>query len=170
MGTPPIYATWYCDVTVVTTQFAGAFIKHKSESPTLFATAVQPTGKVKVYDCLSNPNPVGIEIIRNACGFWIFGPCGYSLAKVAGCSAPTFSLLPVTLIPFRPKSLLVDRFQLKFHRVTRTGKVYLLERKGEGVRLHPTKIMTTDESPSKQAGGSIGFAGSWVLSNTTCRN
>ena len=60
--------------------------------------------------------------------------------------------------------LLVDRFQLSFHRETKTGKVYLLKRNG-ALRLRPTG---TDDSQHSAFSGDIGFAaGRWVISNTS---
>src|SRR6185503_12404742 len=35
------------------------------------------------------------------------------------------------------QALLIDRFQLRFHRETKTGDVYLLERSGKTLRLRP---------------------------------
>src|SRR5882762_8699443 len=37
------------------------------------------------------------------------------------------------------QALLIDRFQLKFHRETKTGDVYLLGRNGKTLGLHPTE-------------------------------
>jgi len=34
------------------------------------------------------------------------------------------------------QALLIDRFQLKFHRETKTGDVYLLEQSGKPLALH----------------------------------
>lgn len=67
------------------------------------------------------------------------------------------------------QALLIDRFQLRFHRETKTGDVYLLERNGKALGLHPTETasaganLSADSSPF----GSIGFAGGrWVIGNT----
>jgi uncharacterized protein (TIGR03435 family) len=65
------------------------------------------------------------------------------------------------------QALLVDRFQLTFHRETKTGKVFLLERTGKTLRLQPTKAISTTTDPMANTGGSIGFAEKWVLYNTT---
>ncbi len=43
------------------------------------------------------------------------------------------------------QALLIDRFQLKFHRETKTGTVFVLEKSGKALKLHPTKD-TTDTS------------------------
>ncbi len=40
------------------------------------------------------------------------------------------------------QTLLIDRFQLKFHRETKTGDVYLLERNGKPLQLRPAKAAT----------------------------
>jgi uncharacterized protein (TIGR03435 family) len=67
------------------------------------------------------------------------------------------------------QALLTDRFHLRFHHETRTGKVYLLERKGSTQALR----VTDDESVAKYSPGdskasSIGFAGAkWNMFNTS---
>ena len=64
------------------------------------------------------------------------------------------------------QSLLIDRFQLKFHRDTTTGKIYLLETNGKKSGLKPT------DAPNHPFGGEgfsgdIGFAGGrYVIYNT----
>ncbi len=63
--------------------------------------------------------------------------------------------------------LLIDRFSLRFHRETRSGKVYFLERNGKTLRLHPTKATSAGSEPSANNGASIGFAEEWVLYKTT---
>ena len=63
------------------------------------------------------------------------------------------------------QALLIDRFQLKFHRETKTGSVFLLERSGKPLQLHPTDAVSAEHPYS--GSGSIGWAGSWNLSNTT---
>jgi uncharacterized protein (TIGR03435 family) len=65
------------------------------------------------------------------------------------------------------QALLLDRFQLTFHRETKTGKVFLLERKDKTLRLQPTKAISATTDPMADTGGSIGFAEEWVLYNTT---
>jgi uncharacterized protein (TIGR03435 family) len=67
------------------------------------------------------------------------------------------------------QALLIDQFQLKFHRETKTGPVYLLERSGKTVKLVPTKAGST-KHPIGGAGfsGDVGFAGGrWVLYNVS---
>jgi uncharacterized protein (TIGR03435 family) len=59
------------------------------------------------------------------------------------------------------QALLIDRVQLQFHRETKTGKVYLLERNGKALQLRPTNAATAGPA------GGIGFASLWDLSNTT---
>jgi len=59
--------------------------------------------------------------------------------------------------------MLIDRFQLKFHRETKTGDVYQLERNGKTLRLRPTETALAETARM----GSIGFAGGrWVIDNT----
>lgn len=74
------------------------------------------------------------------------------------------------------QALLIDRFQLRFHRETKTGKVYLLERNGKTLRLRPTKVMSDSASASSftnrpkitESSGDVGFAGGrWVIFNTS---
>jgi uncharacterized protein (TIGR03435 family) len=38
------------------------------------------------------------------------------------------------------QSLLIDRFQLRVHRVSQTGTVYVLKRNGKPIPLHPAKV------------------------------
>ncbi len=67
------------------------------------------------------------------------------------------------------QALLIDRFQLRFHRETKTGDIYLLERNGKALRLRPSDAASADTSLSTGTNlfGSIGFAGGrWVLNNT----
>jgi uncharacterized protein (TIGR03435 family) len=67
------------------------------------------------------------------------------------------------------QKLLIDRFQLKFHRETKTGNVYLLRRSGKTLRLKPTDAPSAFANASGGAGstGSVGFAGGrWVIFNT----
>ena len=64
------------------------------------------------------------------------------------------------------QGLLVDRFQLKFHRETKSGNVYRLEIKGETKRLKPTEAPGAG-APEKTF-GSIGFVGGrWSIFGTT---
>jgi uncharacterized protein (TIGR03435 family) len=59
------------------------------------------------------------------------------------------------------QSLLLDRFQLKFHRETKTGEVYHLAKSGKTLRLRPT-----EEVP--KTFGSIGYAGGqWSIFATS---
>jgi uncharacterized protein (TIGR03435 family) len=55
------------------------------------------------------------------------------------------------------QALFIDRFQLKFHRETKTGDVYVLRRSGKALALRAT------EAPSANAElrtfGSIGYVG-----------
>jgi len=58
------------------------------------------------------------------------------------------------------QALLIERFQLKFHRETKTGDVYLLERNGKKLAMRPTEIPARDADPSTDHSsfGSIGYA------------
>jgi uncharacterized protein (TIGR03435 family) len=68
------------------------------------------------------------------------------------------------------QALLIERFQLKFHRETTTGPVYLLEKSGKPIPLQPSK-----EAGAKMYGegysGDVGFVGvgggRWSIYNTS---
>lgn len=66
-------------------------------------------------------------------------------------------------------ALLIDRFQLKFHREAKTRTVYLLQRGNRPFRL----VASTRESKNENGEvidpgfGSIGLAGNWALSDTS---
>jgi len=68
------------------------------------------------------------------------------------------------------QALLVDRFQLRFHRETKGGTIYLLEKSGKPLKM---RASGTDVERAKAAGdsnfsGDVGFAGGrWVVFNTT---
>lgn len=65
------------------------------------------------------------------------------------------------------QALLMDRFQLKIHRETRTGRVYLLVKSGKAIPLKPHD---RDLRASSEGFGSIGGAGdTWVMFNSTMR-
>lgn len=69
------------------------------------------------------------------------------------------------------QALLIQRFHLVVHRETVPGRVYLLEKSGKPILLQPRKLPSSTDSgdtgaPGSTAGG-IGFAGKWVLDNTT---
>lgn len=59
------------------------------------------------------------------------------------------------------QALLIDRFQLKFHRETKTGDVYLLERNGQPFKPRPMESMPSgsDADSDNHSFGSIGYAG-----------
>ena len=63
--------------------------------------------------------------------------------------------------------LLIDRFQLRFHRETKTGQIYLLEKSGKTLRLRPTEVPSTPQSPSGETRLSeVEFTGGrWFLLN-----
>jgi uncharacterized protein (TIGR03435 family) len=60
------------------------------------------------------------------------------------------------------QALLIDRFQLKFHRETKIGEVYVMQRNGKPLALRPMKISGAASGPpppDQGAFGSIGYAG-----------
>jgi uncharacterized protein (TIGR03435 family) len=67
------------------------------------------------------------------------------------------------------QALLIDRFQLKFHRETKAGYVYQLQRNGKTLGLGPAEIAAgADLSADRRSFGSIGYAGGrWVISGAT---
>jgi len=73
------------------------------------------------------------------------------------------------------QALLIDRFQLKFHRETKSGDVYLLERNGKTLPLRSVADASTGErwerSSASSVGdsfGSIGYAGGqWTIFGTS---
>ncbi|MGB6946506.1 MAG: TIGR03435 family protein [Bryobacteraceae bacterium] len=66
------------------------------------------------------------------------------------------------------QALLIDRFHLKFHRVTKTGRVYLLERSGTTLRLRPARTASARAkvANSGRSGEVLFGGGKWFLSNT----
>jgi uncharacterized protein (TIGR03435 family) len=68
------------------------------------------------------------------------------------------------------QALLMDRFQLKFHRETKTGDVYLLERSGKTLQLQPTKAATIAANPTNDNDsiGTVGYVDAqWSFFNTS---
>jgi uncharacterized protein (TIGR03435 family) len=67
------------------------------------------------------------------------------------------------------QALLIEQFQLNVHRETKTGKVFLLVKNGKPLLLTTTRAVSedADEGAAPDSFGSIGFAGKWVLYNTT---
>jgi len=64
------------------------------------------------------------------------------------------------------QALLMDRFQLKFHRDTKTGDVYLLERSEKPLALNPAKV--PPGATESDSFGSIGYVGGrWSIFATT---
>jgi uncharacterized protein (TIGR03435 family) len=64
------------------------------------------------------------------------------------------------------EALVVDRFQLKFHRESRNGDIYLLERNQKPLALKPAK--TSEEVSERDSFGSIGYAGGkWNIFHST---
>jgi uncharacterized protein (TIGR03435 family) len=64
------------------------------------------------------------------------------------------------------QALLIDRFQLKFHRATKTGDVYLLKRNGKPPAFHPTGA---DPSSPRASGSRSVYrrGGQWTLDAAT---
>jgi uncharacterized protein (TIGR03435 family) len=98
-------------------------------------------------------------------------------AKPPASLQPSFTNLRYSLFGIEDEhlremlqALLIDRFQLKFHRETKEGIVYLLERSDKPLSM---RASGTDEERAKVAGdanfsGDVGFAGGrWVIFDTT---
>ncbi len=64
------------------------------------------------------------------------------------------------------QTLLIERFQLKIHRETSTGNVYLLEKSGKTLRLKPVEVAAVNASPYGNL-GETGWAEGWGLFNET---
>jgi uncharacterized protein (TIGR03435 family) len=66
-------------------------------------------------------------------------------------------------------ALLTARFQLRFHRETKTGTVYLLQRSGKPLRLAISQRArrTVDGAVVDPSMGTIGVAGNWNISDTS---
>lgn len=67
------------------------------------------------------------------------------------------------------QAFLIERFQLKFHRESKTADVYQLKRSAKRLRLHPAEVSPAGESISDRSPfGTVGYAaGRWVISRTT---
>jgi uncharacterized protein (TIGR03435 family) len=68
------------------------------------------------------------------------------------------------------QAVLADRFELQFHRETKMGDVYLMERNGKPLGLLPTALPVedTETAAQKKAFGSIGYASArWAISAST---
>jgi uncharacterized protein (TIGR03435 family) len=66
------------------------------------------------------------------------------------------------------QSLLIDRFQLRFHRETKTGDVIFLERTDKPLALRQTEVPLAGAAPDEQTFGSIGYAGArWIVFATS---
>jgi uncharacterized protein (TIGR03435 family) len=65
------------------------------------------------------------------------------------------------------QSLLISRFQLQFHRETKTGNVYLLQQSGKKLRLLPVEIPPAADVPDGSRDfESVGYAGAkWDISD-----
>jgi uncharacterized protein (TIGR03435 family) len=96
-------------------------------------------------------------------------------AKPAEAPADTFSLRHTRYgigderLRQMLQTLLADRFQLKVHRETKTGSVYVLEKSGKTLKLKPTKY-TTDQPVLGAAGfsGEIEYTGGhWYVFDTS---
>jgi uncharacterized protein (TIGR03435 family) len=68
------------------------------------------------------------------------------------------------------QALLIDRFQLKVYRETKTGQVYLLVKSGKAIPLKPTDAPSAKVPRAPEGFGSIGNAGdTWVIYNTSMK-
>jgi uncharacterized protein (TIGR03435 family) len=67
------------------------------------------------------------------------------------------------------QAVLIERFQLTFHREAKTADVYHLTRSAKRLRLHPAEVSPGGESISDRSPfGTVGYAaGRWVISRTT---
>lgn len=65
------------------------------------------------------------------------------------------------------QTLLIQRFQLKIHHITQTGKVYFLERTGKKLALLPVKPVSADTSSPQSGFGSIEIYGRRGIYSTT---
>jgi uncharacterized protein (TIGR03435 family) len=68
------------------------------------------------------------------------------------------------------QTLLIDRFRLRFHRETRTGNLYLLERSGKPLPLSPAETDSLSSRSPEQPGfsGEVEFVGGrWFLFRTS---
>ncbi|HEV2645027.1 MAG TPA: TIGR03435 family protein [Acidobacteriaceae bacterium] len=70
------------------------------------------------------------------------------------------------------QALLIDRFQLKFHRETKPGTVYLLQLSGKPLLLHPAKVDPDKQSLEEENGHSsarftVGPDHIWRIYNTS---
>jgi uncharacterized protein (TIGR03435 family) len=67
------------------------------------------------------------------------------------------------------QALLIDRFELKFHRVSETGTVFLLKKSGKTTLLLPAKIAETAPAGSSAAPSGFieGGGDDWVISNVS---
>jgi len=64
------------------------------------------------------------------------------------------------------QALLRDRFQLRFHRATKMGDVYVLEQSGTTLRLRPSASPQPEAADRATNIGSLGYAvGRWVMAN-----
>lgn len=66
-------------------------------------------------------------------------------------------------------ALLIERFQLRFHRETRIGTVYLLQRSNKPLRLVPSQRERRNEKGEdiSPGFGSIGLAGNWDITDAS---
>jgi uncharacterized protein (TIGR03435 family) len=68
------------------------------------------------------------------------------------------------------QALLIDRFQLKYHRESKTRDVYLLERSAKALKLRPSEIAPASPDPTEDRSsfGGIGYVdGEWGLFRTS---
>ncbi len=66
------------------------------------------------------------------------------------------------------QALLIDRFQLKYHWASTTGRIFELKRSGDTLRMSPQANIDELGEDKNALFGSIGFAAArWVLANTS---
>jgi uncharacterized protein (TIGR03435 family) len=95
------------------------------------------------------------------------------VAKAPETSPPTVFSLRHSLFELEDprlrqmlQALLIDRFQLRFHRETKTGPVLLLVKSGKPILLHANK-MVDGKDPHPDGFAQVGWAGDWNMFNVT---
>jgi uncharacterized protein (TIGR03435 family) len=68
------------------------------------------------------------------------------------------------------QALLFDRFQLRFHRETKTGTVYILRQSGQPLKLRPTPLPNPESRDEFSNVSTAGYAGGrWVIGGMSMR-
>jgi len=92
-------------------------------------------------------------------------PPASAAAQISDLRSSLFSIQDDSLRAML-QSLLIDRFQLKFHRETKTGDVYILSRSAGPLRMQPTERQPPEnpDPQNQKSFGSIGrVAGRWSI-------